>query len=190
MKLNEIKPMEGSVKKRMRVGRGIGCTKGKTCGRGVKGQNARTGVGTVGFEGGQSPLYRRLPKFGFTNVLAREFAELTLERLQDAIDSGKLDAKKPIDEETLVKTGVVRHKRDGIRLLGTGALKAKVELKLSGATKSAKAAVEKAGGKVELIVVREPGPKGPKREGKKAKAAREARESKGKTKAKKADAEE
>lgn len=151
MKLNELQPQDGSNKERMRVGRGIGSGKGKTSGRGVKGQKARTGVSINGFEGGQMPLYKRLPKRGFTNIFALDFATVNLGRLQKAIDEKKLDAKKEITEDILVAAGVVRRKKDGIRLLGNGELTAKVTLTLSGGSKSAIAAVEKAGGKVEII---------------------------------------
>ncbi|MBI1300296.1 MAG: 50S ribosomal protein L15 [Alphaproteobacteria bacterium] len=152
MKLNELKPQEGSTKNRIRVGRGIGSGKGKTCGAGVKGQKARSGVAIKGFEGGQMPLYQRLPKFGFNNVkFETKLAELTLVQLQHAIDIKKIDAKKEIDEDTLVKAGVVRRKLDGIKLLATGELKDKVNLKLTKATKGASEAVEKAGGKIEFI---------------------------------------
>lgn len=153
MKLNEIKPKAGSVKTRMRVGRGIGSGKGKTCGVGVKGQKARSGVAIKGFEGGQMPLYMRLPKVGFNNKkFGTTLAEVTLGKIQEAIDSKKLDAKKPIDEAVLIASGVVSAKRDGIKLLSKGTLKAKVELKLTKASKSAQDAVEKAGGKIEFIV--------------------------------------
>ncbi len=152
MKLNELQPQDGSVKKRMRVGRGIGSGKGKTSGSGVKGQKARSGVSINGFEGGQMPLYMRLPKRGFNNIFALNFATVNLGRLQTAIDAKKIDAKKEITEDTLVEAGVVRRKKDGVRLLGNGELKAKVTIKVSGASKSAIEAVEKAGGKVELIV--------------------------------------
>ena len=142
MKLNTLKPSEGSKKVRTRLGRGIGSGKGKTSGRGVKGQKARTGVAIKGFEGGQMPLYQRMPKIGFRNTaFATKLVELTLENLQEAIDTKKLDPKKPIDEETLVKAGVVSRKRDGIKLLATGTLSAKVDLKLTKASKSAQAAV-------------------------------------------------
>lgn len=157
MKLNELKAQEGSTSNRMRVGRGPGSGKGKTCGSGVKGQKSRTGVAINGFEGGQMPLYRRLPKYGFTNIFAKDLAMTSLGKIQNAIDSGKLDAKKTIDEEALVASGLVRRKLDGIRVVSNGALKAKLDLKVSGISASAKDAVEKAGGKVE-IVVREPAP--------------------------------
>ena len=152
MKLNELQPQEGAVKKRMRVGRGIGSGKGKTCGKGVKGQKSRTGVAINGFEGGQMPLYRRLPKTGFTNLFAKDLSTISLSRLQDAIDAGKVDAKSPITSEMLQKAGVAAKAKDGVRLLGNGELKAKVALKIAGATASAKAAVEKAGGSIEIIV--------------------------------------
>lgn len=152
MKLNELKPKEGSVKDRTRVGRGIGSGKGKTCGSGQKGQKSRSGVAIKGFEGGQMPLYQRLPKFGFNNTkFATNLAELTLVQLQHAIDTKKIDAKKEIDEDTLVKAGVVRRKLDGIKVLATGELSANVNLKVTKISKGALAAVEKAGGKVELI---------------------------------------
>lgn len=157
MKLNELKPKEGSVKERTRVGRGIGSGKGKTCGSGQKGQKSRSGVAINGFEGGQMPLYRRLPKRGFTNIFARDLVELSLDRLQQAIDKKMIDPKKAIDEDTLVAAKVIRRKKDGVRLLG-GVLKDKVNLKVSGATKPAIATVEKAGGKVEIIKVRPQGP--------------------------------
>ncbi len=152
MKLNELKPQEGSTKARMRVGRGIGSGKGKTSGSGQKGQKSRSGVAIKGFEGGQMPLYQRLPKFGFSNVkFATKYSELTLVRLQHAIDMKQIDAKKQIDEDTLVAARVVRRKLDGIKILATGELKAKVNLKVSKVTKGALEAIEKAGGKVELI---------------------------------------
>jgi large subunit ribosomal protein L15 len=150
MKLNEIRDNPGARRPRMRIGRGIGSGKGKTGGRGGKGQTARTGVSINGFEGGQMPLYRRLPKRGFTNIFALKFAEVTLGRLQTAIDNGKVDAKKTVTEEILVASGLIRRIRDGIRLLGTGELKAKISLEVTGATKSAIAAVEKAGGSVKV----------------------------------------
>ncbi len=151
MKLNEIRDNPGARRPKMRISRGIGSGKGKTGGRGGKGQTARTGVSINGFEGGQMPLYRRLPKRGFTNIFARKFAEVNLGRLQEAIEGGKLDPKKEINGEVLVKAGLVRRVWDGIRLLGKGELKEKVSLKVAGATKSAIAAVEKAGGAVEIL---------------------------------------
>ena len=151
MKLNELQPKAGSQKKRIRVGRGIGSSKGKTGGRGVKGQKSRTGVSIKGFEGGQMPLYQRLPKRGFNNVSSKNYAELTLARLQTAIDNKRLDSKKDITEAALKEAGVIRRIKDGVRLIGTGELKSKVTLKITGTTKSAAAAVEKAGGTLEII---------------------------------------
>ncbi len=152
MKLNELQPLKGAKTKRTIVGRGIGSGKGKTCGHGQKGQKARSGVAIKGFEGGQMPLDRRMPKIGFRNTaFARTMAELSLGKLQAAIDAKKIDAKKEIDEEALVKAGVVRRKKDGIKLLANGELKTKVDLKISGASAAALKAVEKAGGKVTLI---------------------------------------
>ena len=152
MKLNDLQPKKGSVKRKMRVGRGIGSGKGKTCGRGVKGQKARSGVAIKGFEGGQMPLYRRLPKMGFSNAsFSTDLAELTLGRLQEAIDAKIIDTKKQIDEEALVKAGVVRRKQGGVKLLSTGALSAKVDLKITKASQSAQDAVKKAGGSIEFI---------------------------------------
>ncbi|HRQ60910.1 MAG TPA: 50S ribosomal protein L15 [Alphaproteobacteria bacterium] len=153
MKLNTLQPKEGSTKKHMRVGRGIGSGKGKTSGVGQKGQKSRKGVAIKGFEGGQMPLERRLPKFGFNNTkFAVKLVEVSLAKLQTAIDAGKLDAKKEIDEKALVAAGVIRRVQDGVKLLGTGTLKAKVDLKITKATASAQAAVEKAGGKIAFIV--------------------------------------
>lgn len=152
MKLNELKPQEGSISSRTRVGRGIGSGKGKTCGSGQKGQKSRSGVAIKGFEGGQMPLYQRLPKFGFSNKkFATNYAELTLVRLQHAIDTKQIDAKKQIDEDALVAAKIVRRKLDGIKILGTGEIKSKVNLKVSKVTKGAQEAIEKVGGKVELI---------------------------------------
>lgn len=150
MKLNEIRDNPGARRLRMRIARGIGSGKGKTGGRGGKGQTARSGVSINGFEGGQMPLYRRLPKRGFTNIFALSFAELTLQRLQEGIEKGVIDTTKPITEETLAKANLVRRVLDGVRLLGTGELTSKVILEITGATKSALSAVEKAGGSVKL----------------------------------------
>jgi large subunit ribosomal protein L15 len=147
-KLNELSPREGSTKGRMRVGRGIGSGKGKTAGRGVKGQKARSGVAIAGFEGGQMPLHMRMPKRGFNNINRKEFAEVNLWRLEQAIAAGKLDAKAAIDAEVLLKAGVIRRVRDGVKLLGKGELKSKLNLTVYAATASARAAVEKAGGKL------------------------------------------
>jgi large subunit ribosomal protein L15 len=151
MKLSEIADNAGSRKKRMRVGRGIGSGKGKTSGRGGKGQTARSGVRIKGFEGGQMPLHRRLPKRGFNNVFRVEYAEVNLDRIQQAIDAKQLDAGAVINAEALVKAGVVRRALAGVRLLGRGEIKAKVNVEVHGASKSAIAAVEKAGGSVKLL---------------------------------------
>jgi large subunit ribosomal protein L15 len=155
MKLNEISGRPGSRKTGKRIGRGIGSGKGKTGGRGGKGQTARSGVRIKGFEGGQMPLHRRLPKRGFKNVqFARKLNELNLDRLQEAIDAGRLDAAAKIDTEALVKAGVLRRAKEGVKLLGGGELKAKVTLAVFGASKAAVAAVEKAGGTVEILAPR------------------------------------
>jgi len=151
MKLNELADKPGSRKSRMRVGRGIGSGKGKTAGRGVKGQKARTGVAVKGFEGGQMPLHRRLPKRGFNNIFAKEFNEIGLDRVQAAIDAGKLDAKKVVDKAALKAAGVIRKAKDGVRLLANGALKAAVKFEIEGASKAAAEAVEKAGGSVTIV---------------------------------------
>lgn len=148
MKLNEIRDNDGARKGRMRICRGIGSGKGKTGGRGGKGQTARTGVAINGFEGGQMPIYRRMPKRGFKNVFALKYAEVNLGRLQAAIDKGVLNAAEEINAEALISAGVVKSAYDGIRLLGDGELTAKVTIKVAGSTVSAKEAVEKAGGKV------------------------------------------
>jgi large subunit ribosomal protein L15 len=149
-KLNELAPREGSTKSRMRVGRGPGSGKGKTGGRGVKGQKARSGVAINGFEGGQMPLHMRMPKRGFNNPFALEFAEVNLWRLEQAIAAGKLDAKKAIDGAALVASGVLRRQKDGVKLLGKGELKSKIDITVYAATASAIAAVEKAGGSVTV----------------------------------------
>jgi large subunit ribosomal protein L15 len=151
MKLSDIADNAGSRKKRMRVGRGIGSGKGKTSGRGGKGQTARSGVRIKGFEGGQMPLHRRLPKRGFNNIFRLEFAEINLDRIQQAIDAKLLDAKDTVTAETLVKAGVLRRSRDGVRLLGRGEIKAKLNIEVHGASKPAIAAVEKAGGTVKIL---------------------------------------
>jgi large subunit ribosomal protein L15 len=151
MKLSEIADNAGSRKKRMRVGRGIGSGKGKTSGRGGKGQTARSGVRIKGFEGGQMPLHRRLPKRGFNNIFRLEFSEINLDRLQDAIDSKLIDAKETVNAESLVKAGVLRRAKDGVRLLGRGEIKAKINIEVHGASKSAVEAVEKAGGTVKIL---------------------------------------
>ncbi|MFA5041059.1 MAG: 50S ribosomal protein L15 [Bdellovibrionales bacterium] len=156
MKLNDIRDNPGARKKRITVGRGIGSGKGKTCGRGVKGQKARTGVRLKGFEGGQMPLSRRLPKRGFKNIFAKDYSAVSLDRLQKAIDAGRIDAKKPMTSESLIASGVASKARDGVRIIGNSGIKAKVELTVAGASKSAIAAVEKAGGKITVVVKEEP----------------------------------
>lgn len=148
MKLNEIRDNEGAHKKRMRVGRGPGSGKGKTSGRGVKGQKSRSGVAIGGFEGGQMPLYMRMPKRGFNNPNALKLAEVNLWRLQDAIDAKKLDVKKDINGEALVAAGVIRRVKDGVRLLGTGEIKGKLNLVVWSASAGAVKAIEAAGGSV------------------------------------------
>ncbi len=146
VKLNELAPREGSTKGRMRVGRGPGSGKGKTAGRGVKGQKARSGVAVHGFEGGQMPLHMRMPKRGFNNPNAKEYAEVNLWRLEQAVAAGKLDASAPIDAAALVAAGVIRRVKDGVRLLGKGSLSAKLQLTVHSASGTARAAVEQAGG--------------------------------------------
>jgi len=155
MKLNELRDNPGSRLKSKRLGRGIGSGKGKTSGKGVKGQKAREGVALNGFEGGQLPIYRRLPKRGFTNVNRKDYAPLNLATLEAAFESGKLDAAAPITEATLAAAGVVRvNKVDGIRLLAKGAITRAITIEVSGASAAAVAAVEQAGGKVTTTVAR------------------------------------
>jgi large subunit ribosomal protein L15 len=151
MKLSDIADNAGARKKRMRVGRGIGSGKGKQAGRGGKGQTARSGVRIKGFEGGQMPVHRRLPKRGFNNIFRLEFAEINLDRLQEAIDAKLIDAKDTVNAESLVKAGVVRRAKDGLRLLGRGEIKTKITIEVYGASKSAIEAVEKAGGTVKIL---------------------------------------
>jgi len=150
MRLNQLSDNPQARKARKRRGRGIGSGLGKTSGHGHKGQKSRSGVSLKGFEGGQMPLHRRVPKRGFTNIFRRDFAELNLGRLQTAIDAGKLDAGQPIDAAALRAAGVVNRGRDGVRLLAKGELKAKVNITVAGASKAARAAVEKAGGSLTL----------------------------------------
>ena len=151
MKLSDLKDRPGARKFGKRVGRGIGSGKGKTAGRGVKGQWARSGVALKGFEGGQMPLHRRLPKRGFNQPNRLDYNEVNLARVQAAIDAGKLEAGVTVDEAALVKAGVLRRAKDGVRLLGNGELTAKVAFSVAGASKPAVAAVEKAGGSVEIL---------------------------------------
>ena len=156
MKLNELFDNQGARKSKIRVGRGIGSGKGKTGGRGVKGQKSREGVSIAGFEGGQMPLHMRLPKRGFNNIFAKDYAEVNLGAIQKAIDSGKLKAEGTIDHAVLKAAGLARGGKDGVRLLGKGDLKAKLALKIAGASKGAREAVEKAGGSIELIERKNP----------------------------------
>jgi large subunit ribosomal protein L15 len=152
MRLNEISDNTGARKARMRVGRGLGSGKGKTAGRGYKGQKSRSGVAIKGFEGGQMPIHRRLPKRGFKNLFSKDYNEVNLGRIQSAIDAGRLDGKDKIDVAALVAAGVVRRARDGVRILGKGEIKAKLVLEVAGASKGAIAAIEKAGGSVTVLV--------------------------------------
>ncbi len=152
MKLNELRDNDGSRKGRMRVGRGIGSGKGKTAGRGQKGAKARSGVAINGFEGGQMPLHMRIPKRGFNNIFRKDYAEINLGMVQKAIDAGKLDAKNVIDQAALRAVGLSRGGKHGVRLLAKGELTTKVSFAVAGASKSAVEAVEKLGGKVELVV--------------------------------------
>ena len=151
MKLNELRDNAGATRQRLRVGRGIGSGKGKTGGRGVKGQKSRSGVAIKGFEGGQMPLHRRLPKRGFTNIFRKHFTPVNIGRLQGAIDAGKLDAKQPVTVDALRAAGLVGRVRDGVRLLAKGELKAKLTITVHGASRAAVAAVEAAGGTVDII---------------------------------------
>jgi large subunit ribosomal protein L15 len=152
MKLNQIADNAGSRKKRMRVGRGIGSGKGKTSGRGGKGQTARSGVRIKGFEGGQMPLHRRLPKRGFRNTsFAIKLNEVNLGKVQAAIDAGLLDAKAPVDAAAMIKAGLMRREKDGVKLLGNGEFKAKADFSVWGASKSAREAIEKAGGSLKIL---------------------------------------
>ncbi len=164
MKLNELRDNPGARKPKTRVGRGIGSGKGKTGGRGVKGQKSRSGVAIRAFEGGQMPLHMRMPKRGFNNPNRSRFAELNIGVLQAAIDDKKLDAKALINGETLVEAGVLTRVRDGVRLLGKGTLKARVNIEVAYATKAAQAAVEKAGGSVSIVAVKGVTKKEPKSE--------------------------
>ena len=150
MKLNDLRDKPGSIKARKRVGRGIGSGTGKTAGRGVKGQKSRSGVAINGFEGGQMPIYRRLPKRGFTNIFAKSFNVVSLGRVQTAIDAGKLDAKAVVNLESLKAAGVIRRAKDGVRILADGELTAKVAFDVAGASKAAIEKIEKAGGSVKL----------------------------------------
>lgn len=169
MKLNEISDNAGATTDRKRVGRGSGSGTGKTAGRGHKGQKSRSGVAIKGFEGGQMPLHRRLPKRGFHNLFSKHYNEINLGQIQKYIDAKKLDAKKPVNLETLVEGGFIKKKLDGVRLLGNGELTGKVSFEVAGASKAAIAAVEKAGGSVTIL-------EGPKElgDGKRAKRKKDA----------------
>lgn len=160
MKINDLKDNDGARKDRVRVGRGIGSGKGKTGGRGMKGQKSRSGVSINGFEGGQMPLHMRIPKRGFNNPFGKDYAEVNIGAVQKAIDAKKIDAKKDIDHEALKAAGLARGGKDGVRLLGKGEISAKANFKVAGASKGAVEAVEKAGGKVEVVA--KPKPEAPK----------------------------
>jgi large subunit ribosomal protein L15 len=151
MRLNTISDKHGARKERKRVGRGVGSGTGKTAGRGVKGQTSRSGVSINGFEGGQMPIYRRLPKRGFNKPNRIDWSEVNLGRLQAAIDAKKIDIKKPVDIDVMLEAGLIGKRRDGVRLLGKGELKAKVDLVIDHATKAAAEAVEKAGGSIKIV---------------------------------------
>ncbi len=157
MRLNELRDNPGATREKKRVGRGIGSGKGKTGGRGVKGQKSRSGVAIKGFEGGQMPIHRRLPKRGFTNIFAKDFNEVNLDRLQKAIDDKKLKTGDTITVASLVEVGILRRVKDGVRILGNGELKAKLTIEAAGASKGAIEAIEKAGGKITILA-----PKGEK----------------------------
>ncbi|MER8439757.1 50S ribosomal protein L15 [Mesorhizobium sp. M1312] len=150
MKLNDLRDKDGATHSKKRLGRGIGSGSGKTGGRGVKGQKARSGVAINGFEGGQMPLYRRLPKRGFNNIFAKSFAVVSLARIQAALDAKKLDAKTTVTAEALVAAGVIRRVKDGVRILSDGDIKSKLAFDVAGASKAAIEKIEKAGGSVKL----------------------------------------
>jgi large subunit ribosomal protein L15 len=171
MKLNELKDNAGARKGRMRVGRGIGSGKGKTAGRGQKGQTSRSGVSIFGFEGGQMPLHMRIPKRGFNNIFAKDYAEVNLGVIQKLVDAGSLDAKATIDHAALKAAGVARGGKDGVRLLGKGDFSAKLSFSVAGASKGAREAVEKVGGSIDIIERKDPAELAKAKKGK----AREAR---------------
>lgn len=175
MKLNQLRDNPRARKTAKRIGRGIGSGKGKTSGKGHKGQSARTGVALAGFEGGQMPLHRRLPKRGFNNIFANDYAEINLGRIQKAIDEGRFDAAQPVNAETLRARGLIGKSRDGVRLLAKGDIKAKLSVTVAGASKAAIAAVEKAGGSVTVTAKpkAEEAPKKDKKAKKPKKAAEE-----------------
>jgi large subunit ribosomal protein L15 len=171
MKLNELRDNPGARKGKVRVGRGIGSGVGKTAGRGQKGQKARSGVSIFGFEGGQMPLHMRLPKRGFNNPFAKDFAEVNLGAVQKLIDAGKLSAEGTLDHDALKAAGLARGGKDGVRLLGKGELTSGVSFRVAGASKGAREAVERAGGSVEIIERKDPAELAAAKKGK----AREAR---------------
>jgi large subunit ribosomal protein L15 len=171
MKLNELKDNAGARKSRVRVGRGIGSGLGKTAGRGQKGQKSRSGVSIAGYEGGQMPLHMRLPKRGFNNIFAKDYAEVNIGAIQKAIDAKTLENKGTLDHDALKAAGLARGGKDGVRVLGKGELKAKLALKVAGISKGAREAIEKAGGSIELIVPKDPAELAAAKKGK----AREAR---------------
>jgi large subunit ribosomal protein L15 len=173
MKLNDIRDNPGARKGRIRVGRGIGSGKGKTGGRGQKGQKSRSGVAVKGFEGGQMPLHMRLPKRGFNNIFAKDYAEVNIGLVQKAIDAEKLDGKAVVDQAALQAAGLSRGGKDGVRILGKGELTAKVNFKVAGVTRAAREAIERAGGSVEVIERKNPGELAAARKGS-AKAAAKA----------------
>jgi large subunit ribosomal protein L15 len=150
MKLNDLRDKDGATHSRKRLGRGIGSGSGKTAGRGVKGQKARSGVAVNGFEGGQMPLYRRLPKRGFNNIFAKSFTVVSLARIQAAVDAKKLDAEATVTADALVAAGVIRRAKDGVRILSDGDIKAKLAFDVAGASRAAIEKIEKAGGSVKL----------------------------------------
>jgi large subunit ribosomal protein L15 len=169
MRLNELRDRPGATKPKKRLGRGPGSGLGKTSGRGMNGQKSRSGVAIKGFEGGQMPLHRRLPKRGFNNIFAKDFNEVNVSRVQSAIDAGKLDAKKPITVDALLAAGIIRRVRDGVRLLGKGELKTKLTFELTGASSGAVKIVEASGGTLKLTPMPRRAPK-PEGEGKPKKA--------------------
>jgi len=171
MKLNDIRDNKGARKTRVRVGRGIGSGLGKTAGRGQKGQTSRSGVSIFGFEGGQMPLHMRLPKRGFNNIFAKDYAEVNIGAIQKAIDAKKLDTKGTLDHDALKAAGLARGGKDGVRILGKGELTTKLALKVAGASKGAREAIEKAGGSLEIIERKNPAELAAAKKGK----AREAR---------------
>ncbi|MBX3561312.1 MAG: 50S ribosomal protein L15 [Sphingomonas sp.] len=174
MKLNDIRDNKGARKSRVRVGRGIGSGLGKTAGRGQKGQKSRSGVSIWGFEGGQMPLHMRLPKRGFNNPFAKDYAEVNLGAVQKLVDAKKLDAKGVVDHDALKAAGVARGGKDGVRLLGKGALTAKLSFKVAGVSKGAREAIEKAGGSVEVIEIVPAADKAAAKKGKSERRAKKA----------------